>query len=463
MLRRLTEHWLVAIVDIEKERLSLIDVDGVEAERVHTTAGDGTSRLVLDNAGIEHADYVIAVTGSDDVNLEVCRLAREAYGKSQLYAAVSNFTERERYREAGIDFVTPSYAAAVSLYHRVLHGVGTSLSKAEARGEIIEVAVLPSSPMIGRSLTSVRSRRWHVAAIYRKDDLVVPSDATRIEVDDRVVLVGEGEILPSIAEFFRVGEPEFPLAFGAQVVVLTESASNFSTLSAELRYILDHSRARGVEILFWPHEPGIQRGIDETCRESGIEASSSAVFGSYGEVAAKHLVKKDCGFLVVPDERFRFLERIGLRRTALSRLLARMEAPVGILRGSHPYEKILVPVTHGTESIEAARLALDLARIYKASVTAITVTPPRFIAGAQAVEEQKAGLDKIQHLANLYHMDVDQLHNEGNPVERVLEIAGDFSLLVLAHNARRKPSVFDPDVSQHLLRRSPVTTIILPV
>lgn len=430
---------------------------------MHSTAGDGTSRLVLERAGIEHADYVVAVTGDDDVNLEVCRIAREAYGKSQLYAAVSNFSERERYREAGVEFVTPSYAAAVSLYHRVLHGVGTSLSKAEARGEIIEVAVLPSSPMIGRSLTSVRSRRWHVAAIYRDDDLVVPSDATRIEVDDRVVLVGEGEILPSIAEFFRVGEPEFPLAFGAQVVVLTESGSDFSDIAQELRYILDHSRARSVQILFWPHEPNIQRTIDESCREGGIEAGTSAVFGSYGEVAAKHLVKKDCGFLVVPDENFRFLERIGLRRTALSRLLARMEAPVGILRGTFPYEKILVPVTPGTESLEAARLALDLARIYKASVTAVTVTPPRFIVGGEAVAEQKSGLDKIQHLANLYHMEVEQVHHEGNPVERVLDIAEEFSLLVLAHNANRKPSFFDPDVSQHLLRRSPVTTIVLPV
>lgn len=376
---------------------------------------------------------------------------------------MSNFTQRDRYREAGVDFVTPSYAAAVSLYHRVLHGVGTSLSKAEARGEIVEVAVLPSSPMIGRSLTSVRSRRWHVAAIYRKDGLVVPSDATRIEVDDRVVLVGEGAILPSIAEFFRVGEPEFPLAYGTQVLVLTESARDFSDLSTELRYILDHSRARGVEILFWPHEPEIQRSIDQTCQERGIEASNSAVFGSYGEVAAKHVVKKDCGFLVVPDERFRFLERIGLRRTVLSRLLARLEAPVGILRGTHPYERILIPITHGVESIDAARLSLDLARIYRATVTAITVTPPRFVVGSQAVDEQKAGLDKIQHLANLYHMEISQLHSEGNPVERVLDIADDFSLLVLSHNARRKPSFFNPDVSQHLLRRSPITTIVLPV
>ena len=174
--------------------------------------------------------------------------------------------------------------------------------------------------MIGRPLSSIRSRRWHVASIYRDDALVIPTGAARIEVDDRVILIGEKEVLPSIAEFFRIGEPEFPLEFGSQLLVLTESSSDFKGIAGELRYLLDHSRARAVEILFWPHEPEIQATVDLTCSENGIEASTSAVFGNYGEVANKHVLKKDCGFLIVPDRRFRFLEYLGLRRTALSAL-----------------------------------------------------------------------------------------------------------------------------------------------
>lgn len=462
LLRRLAEVWLVSIVDADRERLELID-GHVDAERVLTTVGDGTSRLVLEEAGIEHVDYVIAVSGSDDANLEVCRIAREAYSKSNLYAAVSDFSERERYREAGIDFVTPSYAAAVSLQHRVLHGVGTSLSTAEAHGEVGEVSVLPSSPMIGRPLSSVRSQRWHVAAIYRKDALVIPTGQVRIEVDDRVILIGEREILPSIAEFFRLGEPEFPLEFGSQVLVLTESSSDFREIAAELRYVLDHSRAQGVEILFWPHEPEIQPNIERTSEEHGIEASSLAIFGNYSEVASKYVLKKDCGFLVVPDERFRFLERLGLRRTALSAMFRKMEVPFAILRGSYPYGKILLPVTLDNPSTEVARLAFDLARIYKAGVTVVTVTPPRFVVGEKAITDQKTALDQITHMANLYHLEVERIYCEGNPVDQILDLAGDFNLLLLSHNREKTPSLFDPDVSQHLFRRSPITTIALPV
>ena len=461
LLERLEPVWPVSIVDIDPEKLERIG-DEVDPERIQTTAGDGTSRLVLESAGIAEVDYVVAVTDSDPVNLEVCRLAREDFEISNLYAAVASFAERERYRQAGIDFVTPSYAAAVSLEHQVLHGVGTSLSAAEARGEVVEVSVLPSSPMIGRPLSSVRSRRWHVGAIYRNDALVVPTGVTRIEAEDHVVLIGEKEILPSIGQFFRLGEPEFPLEFGSNVLVLTESAVDFESIVDELSYVLDHSQARGVEVLFWPHEPGLEAAVGKTLQDHSIESSTLAVFGKYGNVAAKHVVTHDCGFLVVPDERFRFLERIGIRRTALTAIFKQLESPIAILRGSHPYRKILLPITDTEASMDAARLAFDLARIYDAEVTIATVTAPRFVIGGHAVEDQKAALEKITHLANLYRLEVDQIHCEGNPIDEVLKLSSAFELLVLPHGKARKPSFFNPDVSQHLLRRAPITTIVLP-
>ncbi len=462
LLNRLVTTWLVSIVDVDEARLDLIS-DDVDPDRIRKTVGDGTSRLVLEQAGIEHVDYVAAVTGSDRANLEVCRLAREDYEKTNLYASVVKFSERESYGRANIDFVTPSYAAAVNLETRILHGVGTSLNTGEGRGEAIEVTVLSSSPMIGRPLSSVRSGRWHVGAIYRGGKLIVPTGPKRIEQDDRVILIGEPEILRSIGEFFRIGEPEFPLEFGSNIHVMTESSTDFEHIVGELRYLLDHSHARGVEVLYWPHEPGIQPALERILKDNRIEASTLAVFGKYGDVATKHVITKDCGCLLVPDERFRFLERIGLRRTALAEIFHRMDSPVAVLRGSDPYRKILLPVTESESSMEMARFAFDLARIYKAGVTIVTVTAPRFVVGLRAVEDQKAALRKITHLANLYRIEVEQIHLEGNPVEEVLKLCSDYQLMVISHGKDRKPSFFNPDASQHLVRRSSITTFVLPV
>ena len=172
---------------------------------------------------------------------------------------------------------------------------------------------------------------------------------------------------------------------------------------------------------------------------------------------------KDCGFLIVPDERFRFLERLGLRRTALSEIFRQTESPVGVLRGSGPYRKILLPVTDAAAPMNAARLTFDLAQIYRASVTIVTVTAPRFVVGGRAIDDQRDALAKITHLANLYRLSVEQVHREGNPIEEVFKLSPEYNLLVLAHEKERKPSFFNPDASQHLLRRASITTIVLPV
>jgi nucleotide-binding universal stress UspA family protein len=144
-------------------------------------------------------------------------------------------------------------------------------------------------------------------------------------------------------------------------------------------------------------------------------------------------------------------------------IMRRIDAPVAILRGSHPYTKILVPVTHASASTPVARLAFDLARIYRASVTLVTVTAPRFVVGARAIDDQKAALGTMTHLANLYRLEVEEVHLEGNPIEEVLRLSADFNLMIASHGKDRRPSFFNPDVSQHLLRRAPITTIVLPL
>ena len=107
-------------------------------------------------------------------------------------------------------------------------------------------------------------------------------------------------------------------------------------------------------------------------------------------------------------------------------------------------------MTDAAASMNAARLAFDLARIYKASVTIVTVTAPRFVVGRIAIDDQREALAKITHLANLYRLKVEQVHREGNPIEEVLKLSPEYNLLVLAHGKERKASFFNPDVSQHL-------------
>src|SRR6201984_914918 len=63
----------------------------VEEELEHAVQyGDATEMWVLERAGIQRADLVIAVTGDDEDNILICQMAKEKYGVQRIVARVNN-------------------------------------------------------------------------------------------------------------------------------------------------------------------------------------------------------------------------------------------------------------------------------------------------------------------------------------------------------------------------------------
>jgi len=72
LLRRLGELWEIVVVDVDDERLCA----AAAVRSIEMVNGDGSSRVTLERTGIAEADAIVAATNDDDVNLEVCRLAK---------------------------------------------------------------------------------------------------------------------------------------------------------------------------------------------------------------------------------------------------------------------------------------------------------------------------------------------------------------------------------------------------
>ena len=89
--------WNLARELIAKDReVTLIESDHtrfrvVEEELEHAVQyGDATELWVLERAGIQRADLVIAVTGDDEDNIVICQVASEKYGVQRIVARVNN-------------------------------------------------------------------------------------------------------------------------------------------------------------------------------------------------------------------------------------------------------------------------------------------------------------------------------------------------------------------------------------
>ena len=149
----------ITLVDISQQKLTSL-CDDVDAMGV---LGNGASINVLMEAGVETADILIAVTGSDELNLLCCLIAQKA-GHCQTIARVRNpIYSKEigfiKERLGVTMFINPELAAAQEI-SRVLHFPSALKIDTFARGrvELVKFKVLPEFHLNGMSISRLKEK-----------------------------------------------------------------------------------------------------------------------------------------------------------------------------------------------------------------------------------------------------------------------------------------------------------------
>ncbi len=182
------------VVDRDHERLAEL----VQNYGVSTAEGDGTSRHVLSEAGVEEADLFIACTSHDEVNLIACLLTRRLAPKAKTIARVSNeeYLAVCRDRLLDVDFVVSSELEAALAVSRIIGIPAARQTDVFADGQVqmVEFEVprdAKPGAVIGKRLReSAISYDSRVASIIRDGRRIVPRGSERIEPGDRVVVIG---------------------------------------------------------------------------------------------------------------------------------------------------------------------------------------------------------------------------------------------------------------------------------
>jgi trk system potassium uptake protein len=167
----------------------------IEGELEHSVQyGDGTELWVLERAGIERADLVIAVTGDDEDNMLVCQVAKEKYRCDHIIARVNNPRNYSHFKLLGIQPVVSATDLILRLIEHEVprYGLVHLLALEEEGLEIIELEVSPDSPVVGRPLSEVSLPEGSLfISVLRGGSGFVPKAQTVIEAGDRVLLVLE--------------------------------------------------------------------------------------------------------------------------------------------------------------------------------------------------------------------------------------------------------------------------------
>ncbi len=178
----------------------------VEEELEHVVQyGDATELWILERAGIQRADLVIAVTGDDEDNIIICQVAKEKYAVGRIVARVNNPRNLQHFKMLGVQ---PAVSATDLILRLIEHevpayGLIQLLALEEERLEIIELEVGQGSPAAGQRVKDVVLPDGAlIISVLRGGRGFVPQSDSIIEAGDQVLLILDPGLEDRIASQF---------------------------------------------------------------------------------------------------------------------------------------------------------------------------------------------------------------------------------------------------------------------
>ena len=166
---------------------------------------------MLEEAGADQADIVIAVTNDDKTNMLIGKLAKQL-GARRTHALVNAYELVAISQDLDIDAVLDPRALSVSkILTKLRRGRIISVQSLEdGTAEIAEGMTLESSPLIGKPIDYAHLPDGiTAAAIIRDDEVLFPNSSVSVQTDDRLLLFYETAATRKVEQFFRVSADFF--------------------------------------------------------------------------------------------------------------------------------------------------------------------------------------------------------------------------------------------------------------
>ncbi len=165
---------------------------------------DGSRLDVLQKAGVEDADYFIALTGTDEVNMVTCGMVSGEFNKPKTIARVRNsyYSSLSISKRAfmGIDhIINPEIEAANTIVRTIEEGVVSDLYTVhEDKLQLRTFQVPENSVFTNKEIKAVRQELrldFLISAVVRDEVLIVPSGDLEILPRDILYILGSPETL----------------------------------------------------------------------------------------------------------------------------------------------------------------------------------------------------------------------------------------------------------------------------
>ncbi len=179
-----------------KHTVSIIERDRVVCEDIAkefdmlVVNGDGCDSAILEEAGVDRADVVAAVTGGDEDNLVICQLAKERYHVKRAVGRVNNPENEHTFSELGVDIPIEATSIIAKIIEEEVSFSDFVNLMSFKRGKLAIVRVdLPAdAPVINKEVKDITLPPDSVlVSIVRGEEVIVPRGNTVMKPGDDVI------------------------------------------------------------------------------------------------------------------------------------------------------------------------------------------------------------------------------------------------------------------------------------
>ncbi|MDC1296676.1 Trk system potassium transporter TrkA [Alphaproteobacteria bacterium] len=191
------------IIEHNKERSNFL---GANLKTVNVTNGDGLDNKILEEVDISEADYLIAVTDDDEVNILSSLLAKRA-GAENCITLINNGSYSSLLNNIGIDLtIDPKLITISKILEKVRRGlIRSDYTIAEGFGEVIEAEILENSSFENKNIEEINlPKSIRVGAILRGDNIMIPNSETTFKRDDDVVFFSETKSIKHLEKLLSI-------------------------------------------------------------------------------------------------------------------------------------------------------------------------------------------------------------------------------------------------------------------
>ena len=427
LINRVSSGWSISVIDLDQEKLRNFTTN----RQIDKIQGDATSSLVLKKAGLDEATAIVTLTLSDEVNLEILKIAKQN-NILRLSSIINDSSHIDKFKELDVELVEPDILLARRFEHILEPRRVVSQAFAGGRAEALEIEISSDSPVRGKKLREIGSDYYIVGALLRKGKVIIPHGDTEIETGDLVTIVLQSGAFSNVINLFSGSESRFPLEFGKDIVVVLDNEKNLKNLS-ESEFFIRNTKATSLKLI-------TKEDLFDNNLESTEETLKAVLKDQEFDITYKNKIsnkdlenftnENSIGTIFYPVEDSISKSKI----KSLISIANKSKIPVLFSRSTYPYKTIGLLINDNFDENSSNAIAFDLSSTMSAKLVGVIINQPTFL---QSDGEQKVSdtVQKLQDLALSHEVQLDLENFEGNEAKIFTDQTSSYDLSIIGSNS----------------------------